>query len=656
MKKKQKRRLKRGLLVFAALFVMLIAGYFAFRNVVLRKIIEKAQAKVETDYNSNFTVESAKFRGISGVEMENVLLIPKNADTLFSMQSIKTDVDLLNLLIGKVQIEKMEIGDGFVRLVKTGTTKNFDAFLKSKKDSTEIKAEISEKRNYSRTAYRMLTRVLNLVPTDMKLSNVSFQVNDNGKKASVQLSELTLQDEMMETSMTVTTNTFRQRWKVKGTADPRGKQADLRFFSLDSGAIKVPYLDERYNLKAGFDSIRVNLKNIDMDGDELHVDGFASVSRLTINHPKVATKDVIVNKARFDYNLLFGPDFIRVDSTSTGLLNKLKFHPFAEYNIEKDTVYKFKVHIPKMKAQDFIESLPAGLFTNFEGMQAEGSFDYRLNFMYNKSKPNNVVFNSTLNKQNLRILKYGEADLDKLNREFIYRAVENGREQRPIRVGPGNPNFTPLYQIPSMLRHAVLTSEDPSFFRHKGFINEAFKQSIVSNIKTKKFTRGASTVSMQLVKNVFLTREKTLSRKLEEILLVYVLENNRIVSKERMFEVYLNIIEWGPNVYGVGEAARFYFQKHPSELSLKESLFLASIIPRPKKFMWQFNDEGELRTMYARHQDRLTKLMFYRGLLKPEDTMYQLKKLFISGPARSYIKTKVPDVIVPDPEMDEFDF
>jgi len=73
-----------------------------------------------------------------------------------------------------------------------------------------------------------------------------------------------------------------------------------------------------------------------------------------------------------------------------------------------------------------------------------------------------------------------------------------------------------------------------------------------------------------------------LSRKLEEILLVYLMENNKIVSKERMLEVYFNIIEWGPNVYGIGEASHFYFQKRPSELTLNECLFLADIIPSPK--------------------------------------------------------------------------
>jgi membrane peptidoglycan carboxypeptidase len=84
---------------------------------------------------------------------------------------------------------------------------------------------------------------------------------------------------------------------------------------------------------------------------------------------------------------------------------------------------------------------------------------------------------------------------------------------------------------------------------------------------------------MQLIKR----GEKTVSRKLEEILLVYILENNRIASKERMLEVYFNIIEWGPNIYGIGEASQYYFQKQPAALNFNECLFLARIIPKPQK-------------------------------------------------------------------------
>jgi len=653
------RTLKRRAILAAKIALIVVAvlviGYFGFRNMVLEKVIAKVKSKTQTEYNSTFSVKEASFTGVCGIDLVDVALVPNDADTIFRIQSIKTDIDLLQLLVGRVQIETLVIKNGFAQFVQNGNKKNIDAFLKKKGDTLQ-KEEKTDKKDYARQTYRILSRALNLVPVDMSLEDLTFRINDNGKKASVSLTKLRLVDKQMETSIQVNTNTFTQRWRIKGLADPRNRKADLEFFNIDTGAIRVPYVDERYNLKSSFDSIRINLSNMDMDGDELHVDGYASITGLMINHPKIATKDVLIKKARFDYNLLFGPDFIRVDSTSTGILNTLKFHPFAEYNIAGDTIYKARVAIPEMKAQDFINSLPEGLFSNFEGMVAEGSFDYKLDFMYNKNKPNRLVFKADLNKRGLKIIKYGEANLGMLNTNFVYRAFDEGRFQRPVLVGSGNPNFTPISQISPTLRYAVLTSEDPSFFSHKGFISEAFKQSIIKNIKTKKFTRGASTISMQLVKNVFLTREKTLSRKLEEILLVYVLENNRISSKERMLEVYFNIIEWGPNVYGIGEAANFYFQKHPSDLSLKESLFLASIIPRPKKFMWQFNDEGQLRSAYQYHQERLTRLMFQRGILKPEDTLYQLKSLLISGPARSYIKVKTEDVIQPDPEMDEFDF
>jgi len=223
-------------------------------------------------------------------------------------------------------------------------------------------------------------------------------------------------------------------------------------------------------------------------------------------------------------------------------------------------------------------------------------------------------------------------------------------------VGAANPNYTPLNQISPYLRKSVLTTEDPSFFSHRGFINEAFKQSIVKNIRTKKFARGGSTISMQLIKNAFLTREKTLSRKLEEILLVYIMENNRIVSKERMLEVYFNIIEWGPNVYGIGEASTFYFEKSPSELTLNECLYLANIIPSPKKFMYQFNSEGNLKS-FAINRDRLLKnIMMRRGIIVPDDTLYQMP-ILVKGAAKSFIKTKVLDTIkIDSTSIEEFDF
>jgi hypothetical protein len=393
-----------------------------------------------------------------------------------------------------------------------------------------------------------------------------------------------------------------------------------------------------------------------MDGGELHIDGFTSISNFTINHPKIANKDVVIKKARFDYNFLFGENFVAIDSSSTVQLNQIKCHPYVCYNNETDRIYTLKVDIPRMNAQNYINSLPAGLFTHFVGMQATGTFDYHLNLVFNKDKPNSVVFDSNLNKENLKITKYGEANLSKLNGEFTYRAIINNIPQRGILVGAANPNYTPLNQISPYLQKCVLTTEDPSFFSHRGFIKEAFKQSIVKNIRTRKFSRGGSTISMQLIKNAFLTREKTLSRKLEEILLVYILENNRIVSKERMLEVYFNIIEWGPNVYGIGEAAAFYFQKHPSELTLNECLFLANIIPSPKKFMYRFNTEGNLKPFANSRDKQLKNIMMRRGLIVPEDTINQIP-MRISGPAGSFIKiVEEKPIEVDSTSIQEFEF
>nr|WP_314895909.1 biosynthetic peptidoglycan transglycosylase [uncultured Flavobacterium sp.] len=625
--------------ILSVLFVALIVAFYIFRDAVLQQTIAKVSNEMEIDYNSTFSVKKASFDGISGVNLSDIVLVPKNADTLFKIQKLKTSVNLWQLAVGNLQLGTLEIKNGFIQLVKKGKVRNFDAFLKKDKQ-TEIN---NEKRDYAQFAYRIISKALNLVPTDMVLDNLSFRLNDNGKKATINFQKLRLVNKQLETSIKVQTNTFTQRWKIKGFADPRNKKADIRFVNIDTGAIKVPYFDERYNLKSSFDSIRLNIQNIDKDGDELHIDGFMAITNLKINHPKIASKDVILKNAKFDYRFLLGSDFISIDSTSTVQLNKIKFHPYLAYETEKDTIYKLKVAIPKMKAQDFISSLPDGLFTHFQGMEANGNFDYKLDFMFNKNKPNQLVFDSKLNKENLKITKYGEANLNKLNGEFVYRALIKNVLQRPVLVGSVNPNYTPLDQIFPYLRKSVLTTEDPSFFSHRGFINEAFKQSIVKNIKTKKFSRGASTISMQLVKNVFLSREKTVSRKLEEILLVYILENNRIVSKERMLEVYFNIIEWGPDVYGIGEASRFYFQKAPSELSLNECLYLARIIPSPKKFMYQFNDQGMLKDFAIKQESFLTNIMFRRGLLSPDDTIYRSLPIHISGPAKSFIKFKVQD-------------
>jgi membrane peptidoglycan carboxypeptidase len=112
---------------------------------------------------------------------------------------------------------------------------------------------------------------------------------------------------------------------------------------------------------------------------------------------------------------------------------------------------------------------------------------------------------------------------------------------RNIIIGPENPNFVPIDQISPYLKNALLTAEDPSFYSHNGFVEASIRSSIITNFKAKAFKRGGSTISMQLAKNVYLNRQKTLARKIEEILIVWIMENGKLSSKQRMFENYLNL-------------------------------------------------------------------------------------------------------------------
>jgi membrane peptidoglycan carboxypeptidase len=272
----------------------------------------------------------------------------------------------------------------------------------------------------------------------------------------------------------------------------------------------------------------------------------------------------------------------------------------------------------------------------------KGDLSYYFDFFVDLSIPDSLRFMSELKRHQFSVVSYGNNDLTRLNRPFTYTAYEKGEPVRTFTVGPENPNFRSIERISSFLKSSVLTSEDPSFYQHRGFLQDAFRESIITDIKERKFARGGSTISMQLVKNVFLNRNKTIARKFEEALLVWLIENQGLCTKDRMFEVYLNIIEWGPLVYGVNEAARFYFNKDAAKLNLAESIFLASIIPRPKWFKYSFSETGHLRDSQEGYFKLLSEKMLNRGLISQHDFDKLIPDVELKGPAKQLLKKTGP--------------
>jgi monofunctional biosynthetic peptidoglycan transglycosylase len=143
-------------------------------------------------------------------------------------------------------------------------------------------------------------------------------------------------------------------------------------------------------------------------------------------------------------------------------------------------------------------------------------------------------------------------------------------------------------RIPDLLKRAVLVSEDAAFYEHKGVDYSELKAAIKQDWKEKRFVRGASTITQQLAKNLYLSTEKTLWRKLKEFWLARRLE--KTLSKNRIFALYLNLIEFGPGIFGVQAAARSWFGKDAGDLTLEEMVRLTAVIPRPLRSDPRAND------------------------------------------------------------------
>jgi membrane peptidoglycan carboxypeptidase len=242
-----------------------------------------------------------------------------------------------------------------------------------------------------------------------------------------------------------------------------------------------------------------------------------------------------------------------------------------------------------------------------------------------------------MGSRKFRIEQFGNTYPGFINESFMHTAYEKGLAVRTFEVGPGNPAFRQLNQIAPSLRNAIMTSEDGGFFFHRGFLPDAIRDALILDLKERRFARGGSTISMQLVKNVFLNRNKTITRKLEEILLTWLIENCRLSTKERMYEVYLNIIEMGPMVYGVEEGSRFYFGKDVSKLSLAESVFMASIVPRPKKFMYAFDANGSLKPYLSEYYKLMAIKMLAKGYITEAEAAGLSPSIKLTGAAQKML-------------------
>ncbi|MEZ4458260.1 MAG: biosynthetic peptidoglycan transglycosylase [bacterium] len=278
-----------------------------------------------------------------------------------------------------------------------------------------------------------------------------------------------------------------------------------------------------------------------------------------------------------------------------------------------DPTFFVRAEMAEIECQRAIRSLPAGMLGPYRNIEFEGEWAPSVEFYLpiwrpralrlefdgyeDLCRPTALNVPKQMRPETVRVLANAPtgphravqpdafegpilSDVFWLNRPFIKRVVEGvSSEEVEVNVGPGMASYVPLEALPPWVGGAAYLSEEMMFYTDAGISLGLIKKALRLNLEKGRFVYGGSTVTQQLIKNLFLTRDKTLARKLQEALLAWRITNE--ISKDRVLELYLNCIEFGPDIYGIGPAARYYFQKDARNLSPLEAIFLAMLKPNP---------------------------------------------------------------------------
>jgi hypothetical protein len=288
---------------------------------------------------------------------------------------------------------------------------------------------------------------------------------------------------------------------------------------------------------------------------------------------------------------------VTVHDTTRVTLGKIAMRLGARVE-QRGPRFAFDVTATDLTEQKLRQSLPPAVLGPLLDVGVDGSWDYRLAFDLDLAQPDSVRLLADVTPHGLA-LDPERTRLRLLGLDQPFLAQIHLPHDRIVtrELSAENPCYRPLDAIAPTLTSAVMTNEDGGFFHHRGF--------------------NTDTITMQLARNLYLGHERTVSRKFREVVLAWILEHLAGVSKERLLEIYLNIIEWGPGVHGACEAARYYFDRDPADLTIDQSLFLATVVPAPTKWRYRFDAAGGLRSFERAQMHFIGRAMVAKGWLDP---------------------------------------
>lgn len=632
--------------VSVSLLLLTLAILYLCRGSLLQHVADRRIDRLEQRYKLNIAYDKLTMNGLNTISLCGLTVVPEHLDTLLHLHSLEVSISLWELLWGDIDIKNVQMDGLKLNFMKQGSTANYDFLFLPPHTAQSVEEASSPTKehlstDYARHIHAMLNLLFGLLPGDGNLTHLCISERKDNNFVTLHIPEFRIDKHHFRSEISITEDTLTQRWNTEGEINPTDRRLRV---SIHAPRLTVPYIHRRFGAEVQFDSLKFSLFQEKTDGKSSSLTGQSEVSGLQVYHNRLSPTYINLDHGKLDFHLNITPQAMELDSTSLVRFNTLIFHPYfkAERTQADNRGWHFtaSLHKPWFPAEELFSSLPKGLFGNLEGIRVSGQLAYQFLLDVDFSQLDSLKLKSELKEKDFRILSYGKADLGKMSEEFEYTAYENGEPVRTFRIGPSWEHFTPLDSIPQRLQMSVMQSEDGAFFYHKGFLPDAMREALIYDLQEHRFARGGSTISMQLIKNVFLNRNKNIARKIEEALIVWLIETERLTSKERMLEVYLNIAEWGPMVYGIQEAADFYFDKRPSQLNLEECIFLASIIPKPKHWRNSFTEEGMLKEKQEGYFRLIAERLVKKGIISEEEAAHvNIKNIVLKGNARNFISS-----------------
>ena len=415
-------------------------------------------------------------------------------------------------------------------------------------------------------------------------------------------------------------------WNAAGWLSSDARQGKL---SLRCDRFRLSQLDSVLRNKDGSPEI-LNASKGEMDAhldlgfrdDRLAFIGGAHLAGLTVAHPMLAAQPV--PRLGFDAHLKGVVDtkqhLLKLSEASVDFRNLHAVIAADVANLGRKPRFAATLQVRPLPCQVALQALPVELVPYLQGFKLAGTFSTDLHVGVDfEDLETPVDLGGHVGIEGCRVLQAPEwASSDRLSATFEQTVEYEPGKWMTFVVGPESPDWVPFSEISPNLINSIMTTEDSGFFKHHGFISSEFRSALQQNLQRGYFRLGASSITMQMVKNVLLSREKTLSRKLQEMFITWYLEHH--LTKERIMEIYFNVIEFGPGIYGIGRAARHYFGKSAKELEPQEAAWFSSILPNPKRRYVQYcHSSGMLDAKWDAYIKRIMRRMHERGRLTDEE-------------------------------------